>query len=129
MRGVGQGHGHAIGGVFQVRQIDIDDAFQLLKRVHFIVGVGVVDDGQRQSLGHRLVDGAHDLRYVLGGGYQVDVVAVKIILHVEHAVGQACRCDLIGALPLRILGDLEILAEGAAQVAVAEEDGAGALIA
>ena len=58
----------------------------------------------------------------MAGCHEVDVMAAQL-LQAEHPVGQLFRRD---RLPLRFPTDLEVLAEDAAKVAVAEENGAGA---
>ena len=59
----------------------------------------------------------------MGGGDEVDVVTAQV-LQVDHDPGQVTVGDLH---PVALVADVPVLAEAAAQVAVGEEDGAGAM--
>jgi hypothetical protein len=62
----------------------------------------------------------------VGRGDKVDVMAFRFILEVDHFFSQGVNFDFIVSLCLRILANLDILAENAPEITVAEENCTGA---
>ena len=106
----------------EVGHVDVHEAVEEPQRGERVIRAGVVDDRDPQPAGHRLRDRFDHLRGDVLRSHEVDVVAAAL-LEVDHQ-----RRDLAAvALPaLELLGDVPVLAERAAQVAQAEEDGPGA---
>ena len=102
--------------------VDVDDAVHQLDGVERIVGAGVVDQRQAQAAFDRERQRFQDLRDDVLGRDEVDVVAAAG-LQVEHHSRQLVGLD---GVPLALPTGLVVLAEDAAQVAPAEEDGSGA---
>src|SRR6185369_7210526 len=87
-----------------------------------VVRARVVDDRNAQAARHRLRDRLHHLRGDVLGRDEVDVVA-PALLEADHH-----RRDLTGVAlaAFELLRYVPVLAERAAEVAEAEEDGPGA---
>src|SRR6185295_10652982 len=89
------------------------------------VRVGVIDDGQTQALFGGNENRARHLRREVRGRNEVDVVTTAR-LKFEHHFGEALVCDFVFDLLFVRLRDLIVLTIDTAQIAVAEEDVAGA---
>lgn len=117
--------GHVVIGVFEVGEVDINDAVEELEDVEVFPAAGIVDDGEAESFGGGFVEGEEDVRRVVGGCDDVDVVAT-LALECEHHIGEVVD----GAdAAVAAVTDVIVDAEDAAEAAVTEEDGAGAATA
>ena len=102
--------------VFEVGEVHVDVRIQRLQGLEFFVRVGVVHDG---DFGPIDGESLQELRHVVGGGDEVDVVRAHV-LEPREEFG-----EFFGGVGGTYGGasDLEILAEGAAERAAAEEHG------
>ena len=84
--------------------IDVRDAVELSQDLCALPAAGVVNQRQSQSPGRRDIEPQHDVRRVVGGCDDVDVVAAYS-LQVQHHVG-------LGCVPLRTRGQFRIIRSG-----------------
>jgi hypothetical protein len=111
----------------EVRHVDVHDAVEEGQAVERIVPTRVVDDGEAEPPLDRHRQGLEHLGHHVFGRDEVDVVAAQP-LQVQHEGGNDVGRRGPGARPRpEPLADIEVLAEDAAQVAVAEEDRARAV--
>ena len=61
----------------------------------------------------------------MGRGDEINVMAIQFVLEINHLFSQGVNLYFVVSLCFRILAYLEILAENATQVTVAEENGPG----
>jgi hypothetical protein len=102
-----------------------DNAVEQLDDLEVVVAAGVVDQWQPQTSRGGDTDRLDDLRHHVARGHEVDVVAAAL-LQGQHGIGQLAMRRALTVTPVV---DLPVLAEAAQQVAVGEEDGAGATAA
>jgi hypothetical protein len=101
------------GGELEVGHVDVDDAVHQRQAVGAVVRARVVDDRQPQPTLDRQRQRLEDLWHDVLGRDPVDVVAADLLQLEHHRREPRGRC----LPPLDLPGDLEVLAEHAAQVA------------
>jgi hypothetical protein len=106
----------------EVGHVDVHDAVQPSQRFQPVVAAGIVDQRQSQAPLGRHDQCFEDLRHDMAGRDQVDVVAAQF-LQAKHLARQLLGGD---RPPVAFPTDVEVLAEHAAQAALAEENCAGA---
>lgn len=109
----------------KVRQVDVNESIEQTERGEAVKGGRVVDDGQVQPLVPCRQDGQNYLRHDVFRSDEVDVVHVPDILQLQEPVGQLIGRQVEATALVR---DFMVLAEDAAQVAAAEEDGTAAVV-
>src|SRR5919197_666378 len=70
---------HSIFGVFQIRQVDVENAIQEPQHLDAVVGVRIVDEGQPQPALRSKPDGPDDLRGKMRRRNKSDVVAAFVL--------------------------------------------------
>ncbi len=115
-------------GILEVGHVDIDDSVEQTQDLDRIVGVGVVDDRNREPARCGDRQRPNQLRHLVRWRDPVDVVAATV-LKIDEDRRQLLVRDRSTDKRPRSLRDVVVLAEGAAQVAVGEEDGARAAAA
>jgi hypothetical protein len=110
------------GPELEVRHVDVDDPVHQLEAVEAVVRARVVDDRQPETAVDSEWQRLEDLRDDVLGRDPVDVVTPNG-LQLQHHPGKPSRAH---ALASHFPRDVVVLAEHAAEVAAAEEDGAGA---
>src|SRR5579859_1159826 len=104
--------------IFGIGQIDIDHAIQEFERLQIFITGTVVDNGEAQAFATRDNKGGQDLWDKMSWGDQIQIVAA-LFLQIEHHICQSLGSD---AMPQAPLAEGEVLAVGAAGLAVAKED-------
>src|ERR1051325_612658 len=112
-------------GVLQIRQINIDYTIEQTQYTHRVVSVRVIDHGHAQSLLRGEHDRARHLRREVGWGNEVDVVTTARLQFQKH-FGETLVRDFVFYLLFVSLRNLVVLTIHTTQVAIAEEDVAGA---
>ena len=112
---------HRVIPVFQVRQIDVDDAVEETQDLHGIVGIGVVDERDAEPGAGGRFERHDDLGDEVRGGDESDRVT-PLLLELNHHTGEPPdRCFVLN-FELMVLADEVVLAVDAPEIAVPEED-------
>ncbi len=123
VRRMGVAHGIAVGEIFQVGQVDVDEAGERFQRLTLDVGGSIQGDGDVESLGfgqsHRL---PQSMKIVVCCD-EVNVVAT-MVLQVQHDFGELGGGEG-GAVG--VAGNGAVLTETAGHGTAAEKDGSGAV--
>jgi len=105
----------------EIRHVDIKDAIQNFDRIGAVIATGIVNERNIQSLPDGNDEGLQYLGDHMARRDEVDVVASQFH-ETQHHGGQALGFHL---LALSQMADLEILAEGTAEIAGTEENRSG----
>jgi hypothetical protein len=110
--------------ILDIRKINIHQTPDLPQRIHRIITVRVVHDGNNESLALGHPNGLGYLKNHVGRRDKIDIMSASI-LKAQHFRHQFVCSQSPGAACLKFLADLVILAEYTAQVASGEKDGPG----
>jgi hypothetical protein len=73
----GQASGGSIIGILHIRHVNVNYAVQNRQNLWRVVASGIIDQRQRQTIGHRQFQGFQYLGHLMGGTHQVYVVATS----------------------------------------------------
>lgn len=80
------------GAVFEIGKKDVDQTFQRAERFDFLVAAGIIDNGQGETLLFCCDKCKTDLRYVMRGRDQIDIVGT-LFLELQKDPGESFHAD------------------------------------
>jgi hypothetical protein len=95
--------------ILEIRQIEVDDAFELPYDTGVVVAAAVVDQRDAETALDGVNQGADDVRYDVGRSHQIDVVAAAA-LEAEHG---GCEVAMRKVSAITTVVDLPVLTEDA----------------
>ena len=111
--------------VFKIRKVDIHKSIQHFQRFHLLIAAGIINDRNGKASFLRLLQCENNLRNIMTGGDQIDVVGLFIILKFQEYVGQTVHRYFISCLSP---GNFLILAVNAAQRTAGKKHGPGTFL-